>query len=347
MQSIQYYLFILSLDCSRSNGYNSYFTLLSIYFLFYLKKFSSVKMSGCGVCVKSITSKQTKLTCGDCKRDFHASCLKYSKADVDCLNEEGLVWRCKDCQSTRRKSMRFESSADEGKLSLEDIMAVVTEIRDSQKNYEKSFNEACNSMDTQLMENTKALKEQKEQNERLCELIESLSSENKELKRKVRVLEDRLESMEQYSRSNCVEIQGIPVTPGEDVLSVVKEVGKALDFPISDSMVDVCHGLGVRQSGNRPSGIIVKFVRRIDKEEFLQRRRVKRTLSTRHIGRSDDRPIYVNESLTPARRALHALARKYQRERGFKFLWVRNGKIFLRKEEKAPVKVITREEDLD
>ncbi|KAG8334164.1 hypothetical protein J6590_096541 [Homalodisca vitripennis] len=52
------------------------------------------------------------------------------------------------------------------------------------------------------------------------------------------------------------------------------------------------------------------FVRRLDKEEFLRRRRVKRTLSTRHIGATDDRPIYDNESLSRARRALYALARK-------------------------------------
>ncbi|XP_046670937.1 uncharacterized protein LOC124360946 [Homalodisca vitripennis] len=243
--------------------------------------------------------------------------------------------------------MRLESAADEGKLSLEDIMKVVTDIRDSQAKYEKSFNKACESMDSQLIENTKALKAQQEQNEKLYQLIESITSENKELKKKVRALEDRLENIEQYSRSNCVEIQGIPVTSNEDVLTIVKDVGKALDLTVSDTMVDACHRLGAKQSGNNPPGIIVKFVRRLDKEEFLQRRRVKRTLSTRHIGATDDRPIYVNESLSPARRALYALARKYQREKNFKFLWVRNGKIFLRKEEKAPVRVITREEDLD
>ncbi|XP_046671348.1 uncharacterized protein LOC124361342 [Homalodisca vitripennis] len=155
----------------------------------------------------------------------------------------------------------------------------------------------------------------------------------------------RVEDMEQYSRCNCLEIQGIPVTPAEDVLGIVKEVGKALDVQISDAMVDACHRLG-RQTGDNPPGIIVKFVRRFDKEALLKKRRVKRTLSTRHIGRSDDRPIYVNESLSPARRRLYAMARRVQKEKDFKFLWVRNGKIFLRKEENSPIKVITSQDDL-
>lgn len=309
--------------------------------------FCFFKMSSCGVCLKGFSGNKLKLTCDDCKCEFHAACFKYSKADVDCLSAEGLKWRCKDCAATRRKSMRFEAAAAEGKLSLEDIMKVVTEIRDSQKSYEKSFNDTCESLETQLMENTKALTDQKDQNEQLLHLIETISTENKQLKTKVRMLEDRLEDMEQYSRSNCVEIQGIPVTPTESVMNIVKDVGKALDLTISDSMVDACHRLGVRQNSDNPPGIIVKFVRRLDKEDFLQKRRVKRTLSTRHIGRTDDRPIYINESLSPARRRLHAMARRYQREKSFKFLWVRNGKIFLRKEENAPVKVVSREEDLE
>ncbi|XP_054266878.1 uncharacterized protein LOC128989046 [Macrosteles quadrilineatus] len=160
------------------------------------------------------------------------------------------------------------------------------------------------------------------------------------------MLEERVEECEQYSRSNCVEIQGIPRTPTEDVLTIVKEVGKAMDMDITDTMVDTCHRLGPRGSGSTQSGIIVKFVRRIDKEELLRKRRVKRTLSTRHMGRTDDLPIYNNESLSPARRRLHTLARTYKKEKNYKFLWVRNGKIFLRKEENAPVKVITSEEDL-
>lgn len=304
-------------------------------------------MSSCGVCLKSLSANKLKLTCIDCNNVFHAGCFKFSKADVDCLTAEGIPWRCKPCESTRRKSMRLESQVSEGNLTLDDVMKVITEIRDSQKNYERSFNETSDSLEEQIKENTNALKAQNEQNLRLTELIEALRTENQELKKKVKTLEDRVEDMEQYSRSNCVEIQGIPYTPTEDVLSIVKDVGKALDLTISDSMVDTCHRLGVRQNGDKPPGIIVKFVRRIDKEELLRKRRVKRTLSTRHMSRPDDLPVYVNESLSPARRRLHAMARQYQRDNNYKFLWVRNGKILMRKEEKAPVKVISRQEDLN
>lgn len=301
-------------------------------------------MSGCGICVKAIGTK-LKLQCNDCKRDFHATCLKYSKADVECVTADQLVWRCTDCAATRRRSMRFDSEVAEGKLSLEDVMKVVSEIREAQKSSDKGYNDAFDSLESQLVENTNALKAQNVNNEKLNKLIETLMSENNQLKTKVKELEVRVEDLEQYSRSNCLEIQGIPVTPAEDVLGIVKEVGKAMNVQISDDMVDACHRLG-RQTGDNPPGLIVKFVRRFDKEELLKQRRVKRNLSTRHIGRSDDRPIYINESLTPTRRRLYAMARRIQKEKDFKFLWVRNGKIFLRKEENSPVKVITCQDDL-
>lgn len=302
-------------------------------------------MVNCGVCIKVITSKVLKLVCNDCSGEFHAACLKMSKADVECITADEMVWRCASCATKRRKSMRLDSSVDEGNVTLDDLMTAIKEIRNSQDSFERNYNTSSETINTKLDENTKAIKLQSEQYEKCMKVMEELLSENKQLKEKVKKLEERLEDVEQYSRSNSLEIHGIPVDNNENVLQVVKEVGRALDMDISDTMVDACHRLGNKQNNN-PPGIIVKFVRRIDKEEFIRRRRVKRTLSTRHINRPDDRPIYVNESLTPARRRLLAMARTARNEKNYKFLWVRNGKIYLRKEENAPVKHVTNQEDI-
>lgn len=241
--------------------------------------------------------------------------------------------------------MRFEADAGEGKLSLEDVLAGINELKSEQKSQESSFNKAFENISEQLVENHKSFLEERKKTEKYLQIIEDLLTENKVLKSKVQKLEEKLEDQEQYSRSNCLEIHGIPQDANENVLSIVKEVGKALDFPISDSMIDACHRLG-RGQNNKPSGIIVKFVRRLDKEEFMRRRRVKRNLNSTHINRTEGQPIYINESLSPERRRLMALARVVKREKAYTFLWVRNGKIFLRKDENTPVFVVTRQEDL-
>ncbi|XP_046680823.1 uncharacterized protein LOC124367765 isoform X2 [Homalodisca vitripennis] len=291
--------------------------------------FYILKIANCDVCTKSITSKQLNLVCNDCSKEFHGTCMRMNKADLDWITADGLTWRCQECSETRRKSLRFDSAAQEGKLSLEDMMKKIEEIAEGQKTQDKKSYEFLTE---KIEENTETMQQQNLSMEKCLKMIDELMQENKSLNKKVADLEQRIDDMEQYSRANAIDIQEIPVQPNEDVISVVKEVGKALDLTVTDSMSDACHRLGskVGHSGP-PPGIIVKFVRRMDKEEFMRKRRVKRNLSTRHRNMPMDQMLYVNEALTPARRRLLGAARQIKREKNFKHLWVRGSKIFLRK----------------
>ncbi|XP_054259306.1 uncharacterized protein LOC128984047 [Macrosteles quadrilineatus] len=271
-----------------------------------------------------------------------------SKADVDCITSEGMVWRCQPCGDTRRKSLRFESDAQEGKLSLEDIMKKIIEIGENQKSIEQNVNKSNELLSEKIDENTKYVKEQKMSLDKCLQTIDMLVAENQQLNKKVIDLEKRVDEMEQYSRINAVEIHGVPQQPNEDVIGVVKAVGRALDMEVNDTMIDACHRLGNKPGpNNTPPGIIVKFVRRMDKEEFLRKRRVKRNLSTRHMDMPMDQAVYVNEALTPARRRLLGAARQVRKDKNFRHLWVRGGKIFLRKDEGSTVIQVTCQADLD
>lgn len=244
--------------------------------------------------------------------------------------------------------MRFDSDVQEGKLSLEDIMAKMMEITEHQISQEKSFNKSYEHLSEKLDDNTKAMKDQTASMEHCLKIIDDLMEENKRLNKRVVELERKVDDMEQYSRLNAVEIHGVPMEPNEDAVEVVKEVGKALDMVINESMIDACHRLGRRPGpNNSPPAIIVKFVRRLDKEEFMKRRRVKRNLSTRHMNLKMDQPVYVNEALSQGRRRLLGAAREVKREKKWKYLWVRGGKIFLRKEEGSTVVQVTCQADLD
>ncbi|KAL4720094.1 hypothetical protein ACJJTC_000001 [Scirpophaga incertulas] len=58
-------------------------------------------------------------------------------------------------------------------------------------------------------------------------------------------------------------------------------------------------------------------------------------------------PIYVSEHLSPANKSLHAAARIKARELTYKFVWVRNGRIFMRKDETSPFVHVKSEKTLD
>lgn len=62
----------------------------------------------------------------------------------------------------------------------------------------------------------------------------------------------------------------------------------------------------------------------------------RRNLSTKtstDLGFSISNRIYINESLTPLSRAIFAEAKSFRDQHHFKFLWTKNGKVCLKKDE--------------
>lgn len=243
--------------------------------------------------------------------------------------------------------MRLEHTGVEGGVTLENVMSMLKEIQDDQLKNVADFNKANESLHEKIEENTQTLKRGMESIENYIKEIEQLKCENVSLKSKVVDLETRIDELENYSRRNCLEIQGVPEEENENVAEIIKSVGKALNVTIKDEMIDACHRIGRRNDRERPRGIIVKFVRRMDKEQLMYRRKEKkRDFSTRHLNLPTDLPIYLNDSLSPTKRKLLGQARLIKREKAYKYLWLRNGHILLRKQEGSEVVEVKTQADL-
>lgn len=184
----------------------------------------------------------------------------------------------------------------------------------------------------------------------VCESnIVNLQSENALLKKTVEELKSKVAVGEQYSRSNCLEISGVPEAKTENIFAVVKQVANALNFKLEDHMVDAVHRLGRNQNKpDIPRGIILKFCRRVDMEEMRRRSKVKRFVKASELGLHSENRIYVNLSLTRETRLLWAEVRRFKTQHNFKYAWITSvGKIFLREKEKSPAVLITCVKDLD
>jgi hypothetical protein len=202
--------------------------------------------------------------------------------------------------------------------------------------------EHCHNIIRELSDSVKASNETIIQQQ---QAIENLSSENRVLKKSVAELQVRLDDLEQYGRRNTVEVHGLPEEEGENCIKKIIDVGTALNVKIDASNIDACHRLR-RAADRTSSGIIVRFVNRSVADQLMDARRTKR-LSTRHLGLPTDQPIYVNQSLSPARRILFARTRAAFRENKLKAAWVdRSGRIKVRKDDGGSVIVIASEEDL-
>lgn len=121
-------------------------------------------------------------------------------------------------------------------------------------------------------------------------------------------------------------------------MGAVKDVGQALGMQIKKSRVDAYLKIGKKSENAGLPAIIIKFVQRIDAKTMLAKRREKWQLSTRHLNKPNDTPIYIIKSLTQNKRILLRGALAVKREKDYKWVWVRSVKVYMRNEDQSPVK---------
>ncbi|KAG8268880.1 hypothetical protein J6590_014447 [Homalodisca vitripennis] len=88
---------------------------------------------------------------------------------------------------------------------------------------------------------------------------------------------------------------------------------------------------------------------RLDRDEFLRCRKVRRHLKATDLGYSSENSIYINESLTPSTRELLKLTKARAKERNYSQVWTFNCSVFVRKDKgnTTPVIKILSVSDLD
>lgn len=171
---------------------------------------------------------------------------------------------------------------------------------------------------------------------------ESLVKENKELSRTNEQLTKHVAELQQYSRMNNVEIKGVPETKGESCEAILQQIAEKIGCPVSPAEIDVVHRVPAKGGPN----IIARFCSRQKKAEFASRAR-KARLSTRSIGIiNQDKPIFVNDHLTPENKRLFAQALALKKEKQWQFLWIDNCRIKARKSTDSRVYRISGVDDL-
>uniref|UniRef100_A0A8D8Y1M0 FP protein C-terminal domain-containing protein n=1 Tax=Cacopsylla melanoneura TaxID=428564 RepID=A0A8D8Y1M0_9HEMI len=198
------------------------------------------------------------------------------------------------------------------------------EINMELREFEKSMNFNSGKIDEFLVE----MKE-------LREKQAALEKENYELRRQVKSMAIIIEDLDQYSRNRNIQIDNVPEEQDEDLKEMVINVGKKLDVEIETKEIDAIHRLPTtRKESIKP--IVVQFTTRQVRENIMSKRKTK--ITTRDLKMAgEEKIVYINEHLTRNKKSIMFEARKLKNEKGYKFLWTRNGKIFIRKEERSHV----------
>ncbi|CAH0401661.1 unnamed protein product [Chilo suppressalis] len=169
--------------------------------------------------------------------------------------------------------------------------------------------------------------------------INTLNKENELLRCELNALSSRVRQMDQLSRSANLELQCVPEHRSENVLSIVKQLSGVVKCPVNDSDISYCSRIAKSNNNSeRPRSILVKFSTPRLRDTVLaasiqyNKKNPDEKLNSSTLGIDDKKtPIFVVENLTPENRHLHAAARLRAKQLDYKYVWVRAGRVYMRK----------------
>nr|XP_049697147.1 uncharacterized protein LOC126054687 [Helicoverpa armigera] len=180
------------------------------------------------------------------------------------------------------------------------------------------------------------------------ETIKQLKMDNESLKKCVTDLSVRVNMLEQFSRQDNIEVNGIPENKSENLLSTIMQLGNAISYNLQEN--DILHFSRIRKldsQSDRPRSVVVKLRSSRVRDEILasvikfNRAHPRDKLNSTHLGYGGTKkPVFVSEHLSPINKAIHAETRKIARAKGYKYVWVRDGRILVRKDDGSNAKQI-------
>lgn len=309
------------------------------------------------------------VVCGHCEGRYHYDCAGVSEVTYRKMGSEKKAnWRCISCRNLASPLPQSQSS-NLGQPSLFDVLNEIKSFRVDFNNMKTEFDNmksvVQNSMQCITDINNKLITMDgrfDDFNGRLItaeKKISCFSDVQKELiKAQETIFELRQENnlQDQFSRQNNIEISGLPANKGENLMSTLHDLCTIVGFKLCDTDVDTIHRvrpyLGVTGAGGnkqpaRPPSVVVRFTQRRRKDQLIAAVRSRRGITTADIGLPGAAStLYVSDHLTPTNKLLLKRARELKVENNYSYLWVKDCKILLRKNETSNIIRISNESDL-
>lgn len=175
-----------------------------------------------------------------------------------------------------------------------------------------------------------------------------IHKENELLKKSMMDLSTRVNLLEQNSRQRNVEVNGVPENKSENLVKTVMQLGRAVSSTLKEA--EIVSAVRVRKldpQNSNPRTVIVKLNSTISRDELLtsvmnfNKEHPEEKLNSSLLGYgSSKKPVFVSEHLSPLNKEIHAATRKAARDKGYKYVWVRDGRILIRKADGMPAKQV-------
>lgn len=198
----------------------------------------------------------------------------------------------------------------------------------------------------------------KKTNGDILQKVKEITIQNKQLMEKNKILEKEiamekeerikleekiymiLTPIELEKRAKNLELHGYTENDNENCHIIVQEVlAKITPRPVN---ISNCFRTGPKYSYSgekRTRAILIKFTTQDDREIAFA--------SRNNLRKLDNQTLFLNENLPPHLKMLRGKANKIRKEKGYKYLWMKNGNLLVRKHEESSVIGIKNMSDLE
>ncbi|XP_046976476.1 uncharacterized protein LOC124542589 [Vanessa cardui] len=165
-------------------------------------------------------------------------------------------------------------------------------------------------------------------------------------------LKTEINDREQSSLLNDVQIAGLPEYNGENVVHLSQAISSKLGVPLDARDIVSAERVGPRrllsssEERHRPRPVIMRLARRSLRDNIIKAARVRRGTDTSGVIDGNPSRVHINEHLTRHNRTLFYKAKEEGKRLGWRYIWTRDWRIYVRREADTTVQRIHTEKDI-
>lgn len=328
----------------------------------------------CIVCLEAVPADGKYITCVECSNSYHlGACAGISDSTFKSMGQKRFNWQCKTC---RRKDSRsgLASSLEDSQLptccsatldevnnKLDMLLSIKTsvdrllplpakvdellslkpaleELKGQVGDLQASV-EFCSGQYDTLLDMVKGNEERTGNLESELANVKGIVGEQSHT---ITQLQSDLSDMQTFVNKSTLEIYGVPYGQNEDLCLLLINIATKLELPVpQQSDFNELSRLPSKRGTAAP--ILVTFASCDVRERWMSYRS-----RLRKLPKSDAlSSVFFNEHLTRVCRELFWKARVRGKDMGFKFVWVKSGKIYAKKAEGMDIVRVTNVQDLE
>lgn len=206
----------------------------------------------------------------------------------------------------------------------------------------------CNARLGDIDKALNAIEERQDSSDVRLKTLEQKFNEHQSNSDKVLMLENKLSLMEQHARETNIEISNVPERRGENLLSIITNLGGLINYTIQSADITSLHRVPhANAKDSRPKNIVVKLTSRIKRDNLLAAYRTRKGVTSDQLSiAGSPNKIYINEHLTLENKKLFRETREKAKLCDYRYVWVKHGTILARKNDTTPVIAIRTMQDI-